>query len=98
MSSVDLIEATTKARIFFKYIHHPLVGTGYVLHHVFCEVMSAEWTFSLHLKPIHAALLMEVVFGIARQDQDVLICLEGNEANDAVGHLVIFVLILSIIY
>ena len=60
------------------------------------EIESAKGTFSLDLKPFLATLLVEIVLFIAGENDNIFVRRESDQANDTVGHIRIFLLILAV--
>ena len=60
------------------------------------EIESAKGTFSLDLKPFLATLLVEIVLFIAGENDNIFVRCESDQANDTVGHIRIFLLILAV--
>ena len=60
------------------------------------EIKSAKGTFSLDLKPFLATLLVEIVLFIAGEYDNIFVRRESDQANDTVGHIRIFLLILAV--
>ena len=55
------------------------------------EIGSAQWTLCLYLKPLNAALMVKIMLFITREDNDLIVGLEIDQAYRAVWHLSIFV-------
>lgn len=62
----------------------------------FFETFSAQRTLRFDLQPFSAALRVEIVFGIAVENQYFVIGLEVYEANRTVSHTRILILVLSV--
>ena len=60
------------------------------------EVLSTEWALRLHLHPVDSTLLMEVMLYVTRHHYDLAVTLEFKQANDAVSHVEIFLIIIRI--
>lgn len=60
------------------------------------KVEAAKRAFCFDFEPLSATLGMEVVLWVAAEDQDFLSRLEVNQADGAVGHIEVLVLILFV--
>ena len=59
------------------------------------EILAAQWTFRFYAKPVFSADSMKVVLLITAEDSKFIIRLKRNQADRAVGHIIVFLYILS---
>ena len=63
---------------------------------VISEVLSTERALRLHLHPVDSALLMKVMLHVTRHHYYLTVTLKFEKANDAVCHVLVFVLVICV--
>ena len=64
--------------------------------HLGSEIVSAQGALILNFEPLATALGVEVVLLVAGKDHDFVVSSESHQADGAVGHLVVLILILFV--
>ena len=72
-----------------------VIASTHALVYLLCEIESTEGTLGFDLEPFKPTLCMDVVLSVAIENYNFFFRREGDQTNDAVRHLRIFLLVLS---
>ena len=69
------------------HIANDVIASLNVLVNCTCEIVAAQWTLCLDLEPLLAAIHVEVVLGVAREDDYLIFGGERDQTDRAVRHV-----------